>query len=107
MIAPTTYDTLAISNTVSATLTGSTTNNTALDILSGGKFVDGGQTINLAKDWSNAGSFTATGAVVFTGTGNHNITGASTFNNFTAIVSGATLTFQNSKTQSITAAGSL
>ena len=58
-------------------------------------------------DWTNADTFTArSGTVTFDGT-SHKITGSTTFNAFTKIDTSndgmdMTLTFENSKTQTIT-----
>ena len=61
--------------------------------------------MNIAGNWSNSGDFTAgIGTVVLDGTGTSEITGSTSFYNFTCFTAGKTLTFDSAsdKTQTVT-----
>ncbi len=70
----------------------------SLDIASGGVFDDGGFTLNLGTDFTNAGTFTASGTINFNGGGAQSIDNDGPFNVFQVNKSGGTLTANSTVT---------
>gem|GEM_PF-1293641 len=89
-----------------ATLDTSALNNYALTVggnfTIGGTFNANGSTVTVSGDWAKTGTFDAgTSTVVFDGTGTSNISGDSTFNNFTCTTVDKQLVFAQNSTQTI------
>ncbi|MCH7883480.1 hypothetical protein IIA95_03655, partial [Patescibacteria group bacterium] len=56
--------------------------------------------LSISSDFTNSGTFTNnSGTVIFDGSGTSTITGATTWNNFTVVVAGKAIEFQNGVTQ--------
>ncbi len=93
---------------VGTTLSSSITVSNNLTIDSNATLIAGSNSINLAGNWANSGTFTAnTGTVTLNG-GNQTISGSTTFYNFTKSTSSApTLTFTSGSTQTIASGGTL
>jgi hypothetical protein len=75
--------------------------------INGGTLSDGGNTITLAGNWDNnvgGAAFTATGALILNGSGNSEISGTTTYNNFTCNTAGKTLRFESGSTQTVNGA---
>jgi len=83
---------------------GSGTHQVASDATVSGTLEGGSGTIQLGGNWTleNGATYSAeTGTVLIQGSGNHTVRGENTFHNFTCATAGASLLFEDGKTQTV------